>query len=159
MRSETHDIDRVNTDLSPAPVRPATYSVARKVKQAEAKEERRARALERAHGEIADRTTRLLETISQRDKHIEQVKEAERLANEEKVLKAALHKADKEASILKTARATEYARLLQLSSVMADEERLKIEADAKEVLWVARQQNQRRLIISRDNMHATMEKA
>jgi topoisomerase-4 subunit A len=34
-----------------------------------------------------------------------------------------------------------------------------IEADAKQVLWVARQQNQRRLIISRDNMHATMEKA
>ena len=74
-------------------------------------------------------------------------------------MRAALHKADKEAAILKSARATEYARLQALAAVMADEEKLKMEAEAKQLLWVERQQAQRRLIIARDMMHSTLEKA
>ncbi len=121
--------------------------------------ERRTRALERAHGEVADHRTKLLAQIVERDLHIAKIRVEEWQANEERVLRAALHKADKEASILKAARATEYARLQSLSAVMADEERLEIEAHAKLSLDRERQQNKRKLIIARDSIHATMTKA
>ncbi len=122
------------------------------------KEERRARALERAHGEVADKTVKLLATIGAREAHIVAVAAAAALANEEKVLRAALHKADKEAAIVKAARAAEYARLQTLAGVLADEEARAAAADGKARLWRERQEAQRRLIIARDRLNDDAEK-
>lgn len=111
---------------------------------------RRTAALERAHADVADKQRTLVAQIAAREEHIAKVKEAELLENEERVLRSALHAADKEAAILKRARAVEYARLRQLSHVMADEERLVMEATSKEAHWRERQEAQRRFIIARD---------
>jgi hypothetical protein len=129
---------------------PPPHAVVKKEKQNEIKLGRRTNALERAHNETADRARKLLETIAARDVHIAEVHAASVLENEERVLRAALHQADKEASILKSARATEYARLRQLSKVMEDEERLVAEAASRERVWRERQEAQRRFIIARD---------
>ena len=111
---------------------------------------RRTAALERTKAEVADKAQQLLRQIAEREVHIAKVREAEILANEERVLKAALHQADKEATIIKAARANEYARLRQLAKVMTDEERLVMEATSKDVVWKERQDAQRRFIIARD---------
>ena len=119
---------------------------------------RRTAALERTKAEVADKAQQLLRQIAEREVHIAKVREAEILANEERVLKAALHQADKEATIIKAARANEYARLRQLAKVMTDEERLVMEATSKDVVWKERQDAQRRFIIARDLGTAAIKK-
>jgi HPt (histidine-containing phosphotransfer) domain-containing protein len=117
-----------------------------------------ARALERAHGEVADKSAKLLEQIAARESHIAATAAAAAAANEERALRAALHKADKEAAILKAARAQEYARLQALAGVLTDDVRRAAADAARAGLWAERQANQRRLVIARDAAHGEMER-
>lgn len=132
--------------------------VAKKAAAKAAKEARRIQGLQRTREGEQQNIQRLLDDLKKREEHVQQLKQEQAQAAEEKMLRELLHMQDKQDIIRRTHRREEYARLMSLMKAVADEEKFEIQRQQKEKMATERQANQKRLLMVKHRMEEELER-